>query len=154
LSRRRAPPLLSPDPARPARGCGGDGARGIPFQAGALGGPRSPTRMNLDRLYRWLLYFYPAQFRLGYRAEKLLLYREREQSEPPFALWIDLAGDVVRTAPREHLVMIWNDLSYAVRALRRTPVVTATVVITLALALGANTAIFSVVHSILLNPLP
>jgi predicted permease len=47
-----------------------------------------------------------------------------------------------------------NDLSYAFRTLRKTPIFTITVVITIALAIGASTAIFSVTNGVLLRQLP
>ncbi len=59
--------------------------------------------------------------------------------------------DMRRINPLE---TIWNDLRYAVRILGRAPAFTIVIVLTLALSIGANSAIFSVIQGVLLRPLP
>ena len=47
-----------------------------------------------------------------------------------------------------------NDFKYAFRSIRRTPALAAAAIVTLALGIGANTAIFSLIQALLLRTLP
>ena len=63
-------------------------------------------------------------------------------------------GDAWAIRIRSWLEPLAQDARYALRAIRCNPAFSALVIITLALGIGANTAIFSVVHAMLLKPLP
>jgi predicted permease len=62
--------------------------------------------------------------------------------------------DVYRMHSLNFIETLWKDLVYAVRQMRNKPTFAATIVITLALGIGATAAVFSIVEAVLLQPLP
>ena len=111
-----------------------------------------------DRAFRALLRLLPAEFRADYGREMETQFRSERREAVDTAgvlrLWLSTLGDMMRTAPAEHFDILGRDLSYAFRMLARRPALALTTVLTLALGIGANTAIFSVVNGVLLAPLP
>ena len=128
-------------------------------------------RPGADRLYDWLLRAYPRAFRERFGAgmreafarEHADMARRSTASRAAFwictcfqALWF---GTVERRAAhfrqgapmRPSFTVDWRD---AFRSLRATPVVTAVAVLSLALGIGANTALFSILNSLVFKTLP
>jgi len=134
-----------------------------------------------SRLYRLLLLAYPRDVRRECGADMAQLFADRLRATTTrrarARLWLLGIGDVVGHSGRERasragravaagwravspgewrwrVSMLWQDLRFAIRLHARTPVVTLAALVTLALGVGANAAIFSFADALLFRPLP
>src|SRR5215831_3308400 len=114
-----------------------------------------------SRFYHRLLRILPSEFRSDFGRDmeqtfddQLADAERREGRIGILILWLDTIVGVFRIAPAEHWQMLSQDTHYALRMMRKNMGYTAVALLTLALGVGVNTAIFSVIHSTLLRPLP
>jgi putative ABC transport system permease protein len=111
-----------------------------------------------ERLYRALLRIFPSEFRGDFGDEMVDDFRQQRADTSAGGgtarLWTKTALDMGRRAPAEHFDVFRRDAAHAVRLLLRRPGFAAIALTTLALGIGLNTAVFSVVSAVLLRPLP
>ncbi|HEV3077245.1 MAG TPA: ABC transporter permease [Thermoanaerobaculia bacterium] len=110
------------------------------------------------RIYRALLTVYPASFRRQYGAEMLGIFaRRRREAAGPLAaarLWAATLCEVLGNAAAVHWDLLRQDLRYTARGVRRAPGFAVSVLLVVALGIGANTAAFTVTDFVLVRPLP
>src|SRR5204862_6890814 len=113
----------------------------------------------LERIYAALLHLYPAGLRRAHGADMRQCARAALARRGP-ATFPRLLTDLCISVPREWALLLkglsmnglGRDVVYAIRLLWRSPGFTAAAVVTLALCIGANTAIFSLADATLLRP--
>jgi putative ABC transport system permease protein len=114
-------------------------------------------RLRADRVFRLLLRLFPSEFRGDFGDEMSAVFRD-ERADATAAgrlgmarLWWRTLGGSLKTAPREHLAVLVRDAAYGLRLMRKNPLATAAAMLTIALGVGANTAMFTVVNAVLLQ---
>jgi predicted permease len=119
--------------------------------------PRNRDPLGV-RAFRALLALYPAAFRDEYRRELLMAFVDRDRGTAGAwdraRLWLEALAGVMVEAPKEHARMLLQDLRYGWRVLRQHALVTTTIVVTLGLGIGLNTAMFSLLNAIVMRSLP
>jgi predicted permease len=112
----------------------------------------------LRSVFRVCLFAYPADFRANYRRQiesdfdlELDEYRSRAERT---AFAVRSVWDLLTQGAFMRLERLYSDISYAFRRLAHAPLFAAVVLLTFALGIGANVAVFSVLHGVLLSPLP
>jgi putative ABC transport system permease protein len=108
----------------------------------------------VERFYRFLLWLCPTDFRNEYGGEMARLFRDRRRREGTLAVLFEAVPDLILTAWREQMETLRRDLVQAVRMLIKNRGFAAAAILSLAVGIGATTAIFSVVNQVLIEPLP
>src|SRR5215471_9135757 len=110
------------------------------------------------RVYRWLLKLYPAAFREEYASELERQVRDDLAELPGFSavlgLWARLLLDLAVSVAGQFAHEAWQDSRHALRQWARRPLNTGFAILALAIGIGANIGVFSVVNALLFRPLP